>query len=102
MDLSRIIEPIPTPSPPSKRSPDEDVEIPPSSSSPPPRRAPWTADEDAQLLELRGRNVMWEDIGENFPGRTVMGCRLRYRNYLEKKSKWNGDKKDKLARLYER
>ena len=62
----------------------------------------WTADEDASIIELRGNGMKWEDISRHLPGRSAISCRLRFQNYLERDSEWNEEKKNKLARLYER
>ncbi len=46
--------------------------------------------------------MKWEDISNRLPGRTVIACRLHYQNYLERRQPWDEEKKDKLARLYDR
>lgn len=46
--------------------------------------------------------MKWEDISEQLPGRSAISCRLHYQNYLERRSEWDEDRKNKLARLYER
>jgi len=46
--------------------------------------------------------MKWEDISKNLPGRSAISCRLRFQNYLERRSEWDEEKKNKLARLYER
>ncbi|OJD26940.1 hypothetical protein ACJ73_01662 [Blastomyces percursus] len=65
-------------------------------------RIKWSCEDDRRLIELRGRGMKWEDISQHFPGRSPISCRLHYQNYLEKRSEWDDDQKDKLARLYER
>lgn len=46
--------------------------------------------------------MKWEDISRNLPGRSAISCRLHYQNYLERKCEWDEEKKNKLARLYDR
>lgn len=46
--------------------------------------------------------MKWEDISARIPGRSHMSCRLHYQNYLERRYPWTEERKDKLARLYER
>ena len=66
------------------------------------KQSKWTADEDAAIIELRGNGMKWEDISKHLPGRSAISCRLRFQNYLERRSEWDEEKKNKLARLYER
>lgn len=66
------------------------------------KQSKWTADEDASIIELRGNGMKWEDISKHLPGRSAISCRLRFQNYLERRSEWDEEKKNKLARLYER
>ncbi|KAI7305450.1 hypothetical protein KC315_g14667 [Hortaea werneckii] len=66
------------------------------------KQSKWTAEEDASIIELRGGNMKWEDISKHLPGRSAISCRLRFQNYLERRSEWDEEKKNKLARLYER
>ncbi len=66
------------------------------------KQSKWTATEDASIIELRGNGMKWEDISKHLPGRSAISCRLRFQNYLERRSEWSDEKKDKLARLYER
>jgi hypothetical protein len=76
---------------------------PKSHTSPPAKKqTKWTPNEDAIIIDLRGKNEKWEDISEKLPGRSAISCRLRYQNYLERRSEWDEEKKNKLARLYER
>ena len=46
--------------------------------------------------------MKWEDISKRLPGRSAISCRLHYQNYLERRSEWDEEKKNRLARLYER
>lgn len=46
--------------------------------------------------------MKWEDISKRLPGRSAISCRLHYQNYLERRSEWDEERKNKLARLYER
>ncbi|RMY80572.1 hypothetical protein D0862_12674 [Hortaea werneckii] len=66
------------------------------------KQSKWTAEEDASIIELRGNSMKWEDISKHLPGRSAISCRLRFQNYLERRSEWDEEKKNKLARLYER
>lgn len=66
------------------------------------KQSKWSPDEDALIIELRGRGMKWEDISKRLPGRSAISCRLHYQNYLERRSEWDEDRKNKLARLYER
>ncbi|KAF5978981.1 DRPLA-like protein [Fusarium bulbicola] len=62
----------------------------------------WSPEEDALIIELRGRQMTWEDISKNLPGRSPVACRLHYQNYLEKHTVWDEERKNKLARVYHR
>jgi len=66
------------------------------------KQSKWSAEEDASITELRGSGMKWEDISKRLPGRSAISCRLHYQNYLERRSEWDEEKKNKLARLYER
>ncbi|KAK3672914.1 hypothetical protein LTR78_007267 [Recurvomyces mirabilis] len=66
------------------------------------KQSKWTVDEDVSITELRGNGMKWEDISKHLPGRSAISCRLRFQNYLERRSEWDEEKKNKLARLYER
>ena len=70
--------------------------------SPAKRQSKWTPEEDAIVIELRGAGMKWEDISERLPGRSSISCRLHYQNYLERRSEWDEERKNRLARLYER
>ncbi|THC89088.1 hypothetical protein EYZ11_011466 [Aspergillus tanneri] len=69
--------------------------------SPAKKQSKWSPEEDALIIELRGSGMKWEDISRRLPGRSAISCRLHYQNYLERRSEWDEDKKNKLARLYE-
>lgn len=73
-----------------------------SAESPAKKQSKWSPEEDALIIELRGSGMKWEDISKRLPGRSAISCRLHYQNYLERRSEWDEDKKNKLARLYER
>ncbi|GKU21395.1 unnamed protein product [Fusarium langsethiae] len=62
----------------------------------------WSPEEDALITELRGKGMKWEDISKRLAGRSAISCRLRYQNYLERRIEWDEQRKNKLARLYER
>ena len=70
--------------------------------SPAKKQSKWSPEEDALIIELRGSGMKWEDISKRLPGRSAISCRLHYQNYLERRSEWDEDKKNKLARVYER
>lgn len=70
--------------------------------SPAKKQSKWSAEEDALIIELRGGGMKWEDISKKLPGRSAISCRLHYQNYLERRSEWDEERKNKLARLYER
>ena len=74
------------------------------SSAPPLKKhhGKWTEDEDNLAIELRRRGMKWDDIAKRIPGRSAISCRLRYQNYSEKRPNWDEEKKNKLARLYNR
>ncbi|KAI1132126.1 hypothetical protein F5Y10DRAFT_5427 [Nemania abortiva] len=72
------------------------------SETPAKKQSKWSADEDALIIDLRGSGMKWEDISKRLPGRSAISCRLHYQNYLERKSEWDEERKNKLARLYER
>lgn len=66
------------------------------------KQSKWTPDEDASIIQLRGNGMKWEDISKHLPGRSAISCRLRFQNYLERRAEWDEERKNKLARLYER
>ena len=72
------------------------------SASPAKKQSKWTPSEDALIIDLRGSGMKWEDISKRLPGRSAISCRLHYQNYLERRSEWDEEKKNRLARLYER
>jgi Myb-like DNA-binding domain len=72
------------------------------SESPAKKQSKWSAEEDEKIIRLRGDAMKWEDISKQLPGRSAISCRLHYQNYLERRSEWDEDRKNKLARLYER
>ena len=92
--------PPPTLSHPSGKRPPPTLSHP--SASPAKKQSKWTAEEDALIIDLRGSGMKWEDISKRLLGRSAISCRLHYQNYLERRSEWDEDKKNRLARLYER
>ncbi|KAL2401683.1 hypothetical protein ABEF93_007878 [Exophiala dermatitidis] len=66
------------------------------------KQSKWSPEEDAKIIQLRQDGMKWEDISKHLPGRSAISCRLHYQNYLERRSEWDEDRKNKLARLYER
>ncbi|KAK1754565.1 hypothetical protein QBC47DRAFT_402979 [Echria macrotheca] len=73
-----------------------------TSESPAKKQSKWSPEEDALIIELRGSGMKWDDISKRLPGRSSISCRLHYQNYLERRSEWDEERKNKLARLYER
>lgn len=73
-----------------------------SCESPAKKQSKWSPEEDTKIIQLRGEGMKWEDISKHLPGRSAISCRLHYQNYLERRSEWDEDRKNKLARLYER
>ena len=82
-----------------RSSPPEDAE-----EGPPTKKSStkWNTEENRQIIKLRGQGMKWSDISRHIPGRTGLACRLHYQNYLEKRGEWDEEKKNKLARVYER
>jgi hypothetical protein len=74
----------------------------PAAADPAKKQSKWTPEEDNLTIELRGQGMKWDDIAKQLPGRSSISCRLRYQNYLEKRSVWDEEKKNRLARLYAR
>ncbi|WEW61832.1 hypothetical protein PRK78_007329 [Emydomyces testavorans] len=66
------------------------------------KQSKWSPEENALILELRGGGMKWDDISKRIPGRSPISCRLHYQNYLERRCEWDEDRKNRLARLYER
>lgn len=75
-----------------------------ASSTPPPakKKSKWSDREDKLIIELRGQGMKWDDVAKRLQGRSAISCRLHYQNYLERRSKWDEERKNKLARLYDR
>ncbi|KAI0601859.1 hypothetical protein F4775DRAFT_356759 [Biscogniauxia sp. FL1348] len=73
-----------------------------ASESPAKKQSKWSPEEDSLIIGLRGSGMKWEDISKRLPGRSAISCRLHYQNYLERRSEWDEERKNKLARLYER
>ena len=74
----------------------------PPMDSPAKKQTKWSAAENAKIIKLRGKNMKWADCSKNIPGRSEIACRLHYQNYLERRDTWDEEKRDKLARVYER
>ncbi|KAH8758789.1 hypothetical protein F5882DRAFT_479888 [Hyaloscypha sp. PMI_1271] len=68
--------------------------------SPTKKQSKWSAGEDSLIIELRGGGMTWEEISKRLLGRSAISCRLHYKNYLERRSEWDREKKNKLAKLY--
>ncbi|KAJ6439675.1 Homeodomain-related protein [Purpureocillium lavendulum] len=73
-----------------------------ASDQPVKKQSKWSQEEDSLIIELRGSGMKWEDVSKRLPGRSAISCRLHYQNYLERRSEWDEERKNKLARLYER
>ncbi|KAI9716871.1 MAG: hypothetical protein M1828_007532 [Chrysothrix sp. TS-e1954] len=80
----------------------------PASEDPHPMEAPvkrqtkWSEEENDLIIDLRGSGMKWEDVSRHLPGRSAISCRLHYQNFLEKRPEWDEEKRNRLARLYER
>ena len=84
---------------PNKRAlPTEDRPI----GSPAKKQSKWSPAEDAEIIRLRGSGMKWEDISKKLRGRSAISCRLHYQNYLERRSEWDEEKRNRLARVYDR
>ena len=79
-------------------SPTDGEEGPPAKKS----STKWNVEENKLIIALRGQGMKWSDISRRIPGRTELACRLHYQNYLEKRGDWDEERKNKLARVYER
>jgi hypothetical protein len=69
------------------------------------RNAPkinFTPEEDTKIVKLRNNGTSWPGIAQQMHGRTALGCRLRYQNYLEREVQWSEVSLDNLARVYAR
>ena len=66
------------------------------------KQSKWKPEEDTKVLNLRAQGMKWEDISKQLLGRSPTSCRLHYQNYLERRSSWDEEKKNKLARVYDR
>lgn len=66
------------------------------------KQSKWSAEENDRIIALRGSGMKWEDVSRQLPGRSAISCRLHYQNFLERRPEWDEEKKNKLARLYER
>lgn len=71
-------------------------------SSPAKKQSKWSPAEDAEIIRLRGSGMKWEDISKKLRGRSAISCRLHYQNYLERRSEWDEEKRNRLARVYDR
>jgi hypothetical protein len=66
------------------------------------KQSKWSPTEDAKIIRLRGKGMKWDDCSKELPGRSAISCRLHYQNYLERRSEWDEEKRNKLARVYDR
>ncbi|MCJ1288103.1 hypothetical protein MMC26_007458 [Xylographa opegraphella] len=76
--------------------------VPHPSSLPAKRQSKWTPEEDDLIIKLRAPGTKWEEISQKLPGRSSISCRLHYQNYLERRCVWTDEKKNRMARLYDR
>ncbi|MCJ1438296.1 hypothetical protein MMC27_007684 [Xylographa pallens] len=76
--------------------------VPHPSALPAKRQSKWTPAEDDLIIALRAPGMKWEEISKRLPGRSSISCRLHYQNYLERRCEWDEERKNRLARLYER
>lgn len=88
--------------PPQHNTRSTDSHIHNSHAHPAKKQSKWSPYEDSKIISLRAEGMKWEDISRHLPGRSAISCRLHYQNYLERRSEWDEDRKDRLARLYER
>ncbi|XTI90780.1 hypothetical protein V2W45_1244305, partial [Cenococcum geophilum] len=70
--------------------------------NPLPKDKRWAPAEDALIIMHWGNGMKWDDIAKRIPGRSLISCRLRYQNYPEKRAPWDSEKKNMMARLYDR
>jgi hypothetical protein len=69
----------------------------------PGQSGPWTAEEDAVLLEERSRGSAWDDIhNRRFPGKSGNACRKRHERLLTKArhTNWDDARRNKLMLVY--
>ena len=66
------------------------------------KNSKWSVAENALVIQLRGAGQKWSEISKQMDGRTGTSCRLHYQNYLERRASFGEEKKNKLARVYER
>ncbi|QSS66020.1 hypothetical protein I7I51_06871 [Histoplasma capsulatum] len=67
------------------------------------KQSEWSPEEHSEIIRLRARGIKWEDISKKLPGRSSMSCRLHYYKYLKRRrSDWDENRKNRLARLYQR
>jgi hypothetical protein len=78
--------------------------MPPHAADQPPvkKHGKWSPEENALIIKLRRCNMKWDDISKGLPGRSAISCRQHYQKHLERRSDWDEELKNKLARLYER
>lgn len=66
------------------------------------KKSTWSSEEDETVIKLRGKGQTWDKISKEMTGRSSTSCRLRYQNYLEKKTEWTETELANLAELYSR
>lgn len=66
------------------------------------KQTKWSAVENELIIRLRGDGMKGDDVSRHLPGKSAISCRLHYQKFLERRPGWDEEKKNKLARLYER
>ncbi|KAI9817591.1 MAG: hypothetical protein M1826_001577 [Phylliscum demangeonii] len=66
------------------------------------KRLRWSPEEDGLIIHLRRCGMKWDEISEWTPRRSAAACRRRHLHHREQRSDWDKDRKDQLARLYEK
>ncbi|AEO61001.1 hypothetical protein MYCTH_2310778 [Thermothelomyces thermophilus ATCC 42464] len=71
--------------------------VPPRTAEPPAKKqSKWSGEEDARLIQLRGRNIKQKGVSTHLLGRSSVSCRP------ERHNEWSEEHKNTLARLYEK
>ena len=71
----------------------------------PGQSGPWTAEEDAVLLEERSRGLAWDDIhNRRFPNKSGNACRKRHERLLAKArdTDWDDNRVHNVLIIYNR
>ena len=92
----------PSASPSSSKRKRSSVDLAQAERPPAKKQSKWSEQEDRLIIALRGEGKKWDEVAQHLPGRTAISCRLHYQNFLERRAYWDEEKKNRLARLYER